>query len=135
MNQIYPDVGLVPMLQEITGFDKYYRLFTNNVTPSRTTVVADLTEAAWTGYAAQILTSGNWTLFGVAGHVGTIQAAPQAFLNSSGAPVNAYGYFVTDSTGTILFAAARFDSAPITKADGDYFTVLPIFGDLSVLAS
>lgn len=38
------------------------RLFKNDFTPTETSVVGDLTEATFTGYAAISLASGDWTI-------------------------------------------------------------------------
>jgi len=133
MQQFYPDDGLVFQLLQIVADDVRYHLFTNDFTPDRDTVLADLTEAAWTGYAYVDVAPGDFATSGVAGHVGYIQAPPITFDNGSGADQSAYGYYVTNVAGTKLLAAARFDSAPITKPDGDQFTVIPVWGDSSAI--
>lgn len=131
MNQIYPDEGLVMQLTRIAEGTLRFHLFTNNETPDRDSVLADFTEAAWAGYAAVDLDETDFVTTGTAGHVGYMYADPIAFVNTSGADVDAFGYYVTDTSETVLLAVARFDSAPITKADAESFLVTPVWGDFS----
>lgn len=87
------------------------RIFTNDYTPDRDVVLADLTEGAWDGYAAEDLDGANWTdpetVDGQA--VTWYEPAPVQFTVTSGAPVG-YGYYVTDYTGSVLLWVQRFDS-------------------------
>lgn len=131
----FPDPGLVWQLEQILTATVKYRLFTNNYTPTLSDVVGDYTEAAWTSYAAITQAWADFTINGVSGHNGFALAPPISFSNGSGSPVSAYGYFVTDSTGAILLAAARFDSAPVTIAAGGTALVVPTWGDFSQLSS
>jgi hypothetical protein len=131
MNQIYPDTALAALANRISAGTIYYRLFTNNLTLSLDTVIGDFTEAGWTGYNAAGVSLYEWTLNFTVGHVYTQIAAARSFLYSSGAPVSAYGYYMTDAGLTEFLGCARFDGAPITKADGESFTVLPILSDFS----
>lgn len=67
MALICPDVhGEILLLQYIVGMvnadNPVIHLFSNNVTPSDSTVIGDLTEVAGaTGYNAITLLSANWT--------------------------------------------------------------------------
>jgi len=135
VNLIFPDEGLVTQLGRILVLDVLYHLFTNNVTPDRDTVLADLTDATWTGYAPITQTFTDYTITGVAGHAGYAIAAPISFSNGSGSPVTTYGYYVTDSGETVLLAAARFDGAPLTIAAAGTLPVVPVWGDFSQLFS
>jgi len=135
MDLIFPDNGLVFQLEQILNATVKYRLFTNNITPSLSDTVSTYTEAVFSGYAPVSQTFSNFTLNGVTGHNGYALAAPINFTNSSGSSVNVYGYFVTDTTGTILLAAARFDSAPVAIPGGGSTQVVPTWGDFSQLTS
>lgn len=135
MHQIYPDVGLDAFLLRQLNPSLVYHLFDNNVTPDRDTVLGDLNEISGGTTSPITVALAAWTLSGLANHVASRIAAPIAFVNGSGAPASAYGYFVTDAGGTILFAVARFDSAPVTKAATESWQVTPIIGDFSSLAS
>lgn len=131
MNQIYPDAGLVQLNLRSLAATVRYRLFTNNATIDRSTVLAGLTEAAWTGYINVPLTDVDFTLNGVVSHVGYSIALPVNFANSSGSTQTAYGYYVTDTTNTYLLAVAKFDS-PRTILDGTSLQVTPSWGDFSL---
>lgn len=131
MDQIYPDEGLIEQLEKILADGVEYFLFTNNVTPGKGTVLADLTPAGWTGSTAITLDTSDFATTGVTSHAGVALGAPISWTNGSGGDQTCYGYGVRNIAGTKLWAAARFDSAPITKADGESFTVVPIWGDSS----
>jgi hypothetical protein len=135
MDLLFPDDGLIYQLKSILSSTVNYHLFTNNVVPTLSTVLSGLTEAAWSGYAPIGQNWSDFTMNGVAGHNGYGIAPPITFSNSSGSPVTAYGYYVTDTTNTILLAIALFDSAPITIAAGGTWNVVPIWGDFSGLSS
>ena len=135
MNQIYPDVGLVPALQRIATPSVHVHLYQNDVTPDRDTVLGDLTECAFTGYATRDVPVADFTLTGVVAHVGGIQALPVANTNASGGAVTVYGYFITDETDAILLAVARDDAAPVSVPVGDPYLVVPILGTYSSLSS
>ena len=135
MDLIYVDAGLLTQLSAVLSTDKKYHLFTNNAMPGPATVLADLTEASFPGYASVTVTSGGWTSSGVSGHVGYKIAPAITFTNSSGSSVSVYGFFVTDSTGTILLAAARFDAAPIVIPNGGTQQVIPSWGAFSKFTS
>lgn len=134
MNQIYPDEGLLPLLDRMLTASVQYHLFENNVTPDRDTVLGDLTEVSTFGYAAQTVALAGWTLQSVAGHVGTFQAAPLAFTPAGGA-WSVYGYYVTSVAGGVLLAVGRFDGAPIAVPDGVPILVNPIMAAFSKNAS
>jgi hypothetical protein len=132
---LFPDQGLVYQLQQILTPTVHYHLYTAPTTlPTLSWLVATLTEAAFTGYAAISQAWANFILNGVQAHSGFAIASPITFTNSSGSPVNVYGYYVTDSTDTILLAIAQFDNAPIAIPAGQTLTVIPVWGDFSQLA-
>jgi len=135
MNLLFPDEGLVTQLTRILNGTVRYHLYTNNLTPDLDTVLGDLTEAAWTGYASVTKTFSDYTISGVAGHAGYAIAAPTSFSNGSGSPVNTYGYYVTDSGSTLLLAIARFDGAPLSIAAAGSLPVVPVWGDFSQLSA
>lgn len=125
MIQVYPDEGLNNITGLLVNLSVDYHLYTNNYTPVRGSVYADLTEAAWTGYAVVTRTNSDWPTYATVGHVGTRLGPPMAFLNSSGGDVSPYGYFVTLTGQTIILWAGRFDSAPNVVPDGESLTLFP----------
>lgn len=135
MHQIYVDAGLDDFLLRMINPSLRYHLYANNVTPDRATVLGDLTEISGAVCSPITVALASFTLSGIANHVASRLAAPIAFVNGSGTGADAYGYYITDAADAILFAVARFDSAPVTKADGESWQVTPIIGDFSSLTS
>jgi hypothetical protein len=127
----FPDEGLIKMLQLIAANNLKLHVFTNNITPSESSTLAGCTEAAWSGYAAITLSSGSWVSLGVSGHVGALAYPVCTFTNSSGSPVTAYGWYITDNGSTMLIAIGLFDGSPITIAASGTYSFIPTLGDLS----
>lgn len=88
------------------------RLFQNNVTVGASTVLSDLTECTFTGYAAAAPT---WTTPALSGGVPTTTPSPAGvgFTYSGGSTTVVYGMYLTDSAGTKLYGATTF-SSPVT---------------------
>ena len=135
MNQIYPDEGLVAALTRIASPSVHYHAYTNDVTPDRDTVLADLTEGAWAGYAIADVPVADFTLQGVVAHIAGIQAIPVAFENTSGGNVTVYGFFVTDETDAILLAVARDQAAPLVIPNTRSYLAVPVLGTYSAVSS
>jgi hypothetical protein len=98
------------------------RLYSNNITPAETDTAATYTEYAATGYSAIPLTAANWT---------TTEGAPsntafaQQTYTMSGAG-DAYGYYMTRTTGGRIALAERFTSAPFSiPAGGGTIKITP----------
>jgi hypothetical protein len=99
-------------------------LFQNDYTPNADTVIADLTECTFTGYARVTLTTFTAPYLTAEGK-GAIQSPLANFNTASPFTVGqlAYGYFVEDVDGDLLLAG-RFP-APIPMASlGDHIAVL-----------
>lgn len=130
--QIYPDQGLGEWLKKMTQFHSLsYRLFVNNVTPDKNTILADLTEESTGSYSRVDVAPGDWTSYTVTAHVGTAFAPPISF-TPSGTTWTTYGYYVVDaSTGTLLLAVCRFDSAPLSTPSGTGILITPKISDFS----
>jgi hypothetical protein len=130
-NVVYPDAGLIFMLQQIVASNLHLHIFTNNVTPSDSTTLGGLTEAAWTGYALETLSSGSFVSLGVGAHVGTLAYPTVTFTNGSGSPVSAYGFYITDTANAILVSCGLFDAAPVSIAAGGTYSFIPTISDQS----
>ena len=145
MHQIYVDGngaatgdnGLIGVLQRFAAANLNFHLFGNAATITKSSTLASLTEVSASGYAAQTVLATAFTLVGVAADNGSIMAAPIGFgTNTSGGSVDCYGYYVTDTSDTVLLAAANFDSAPIVVPNGgNYPVVVPVFGAFSQYTS
>jgi hypothetical protein len=114
MAGVIPDESLQYDLDQLLLASRWatakLRLYTNNITPSTSSVVADFTEATFTGYAA--ITLPAWPASTLASHIATSAQASQTFTITSGSQ-NVYGWYITDSGGTHLLAAQRDPAAPV----------------------
>lgn len=108
--------------------DCVVRLFQNVVSPAPGTPVGDFTECDFNGYLAVTSTSiltvrddgtGDWTLVPVG-----------AFSYIAGAgitgPQTAYGLFVTNTGGTVLYASEAFDTPFTFTTEDDGLVLDPI---------
>ncbi len=127
---------IVPIVSEITILDDFLHivdlklhLYKSNTTPISTTVLTDLTEADFVGYAAQTIVKTNWT-------TPTNDGAGRAISNNllfnfaatSGAtPNDIYGYYVTNTGSTIIYWCERFTGAPIPMSTtGATLSIVPV---------
>lgn len=90
------------------------RLFSNNITTAETDVAATYTEYAATGYSSISLTGASWTT--VEGAPSQTSYAQQTFTMTGAG--DAYGYYMTRTTGGRLALAERFTSAPFSIPGG-----------------
>lgn len=121
MALLVPDVGENAILQMITNKtaaqNLVLHLYINNITPAETDTTATYTEAGFTGYSAATLTGATWnTASG-----GSISYGAQSAFTASGVSTDdVYGYYVTQTTSTILIWAERAASAPFAvRVSGD----------------
>lgn len=119
MALVCPDVwGEILLLQYIVGMvnadNPVLHLYANDVTPSDSTVKADLTEVAAAGYAPITLLSSNWTTT-QAGGITTAVYSEETFTFTTDA--TAYGYYITDQSDRLLWLE-RFSGAPFDIPDG-----------------
>lgn len=111
--------GEVLLLQYIVGMvnadNPVLHLYANDVVPSDSTVIGDLTEISdTTGYGAITLYSSNWTTTQTGG-VTTAVYSEETFSFTTDA--TAYGYYVTDQSDRLLWLE-RFSGAPFDIPDG-----------------
>lgn len=97
------------MLNKSTPTNTVLHLYSNNLTPSSTTVIGDVTEVTSGGYAAITLTSSSWTVATSGGGITTASYAEQTFNITTSATV--YGYYITNLAGDLLWVE-RFTAAP-----------------------
>lgn len=112
MGLLAPNVGevllLKYMLNNATPTNVELRLYTNNITPAYTDVLASYTQSSAAGYAGITLTGSAWT---VAASSGTVVAnfAQQTFSYTTSESV--YGYYVTSNGAGQVLWAERFSGA------------------------
>lgn len=108
------DEGKITLLEEqVPALETYeWGLFTNNYTVVDSTVLSDLTEAAWSGYSrVTVGTLGAVTI--VATRAQTIPNILPVFTNGSGSPVVIYGWFLVRPSDSKLIAAETVGSTTI----------------------
>lgn len=86
-------------------------LYSNDMTPDENSVLADFTECAYTGYAAEAIT---WSVpFIDENNVVTSSGGEKIFdQTGSAATDQCFGGFLTDTAGTTLLGAFRLDDPP-----------------------
>lgn len=120
MSLVVPDqMGEILLLQYIVGMvnadNPVMHLYANDVTPTDTTLLSDLTEVAGaTGYHPITLLSHQWTTTQVAG-VTTAVYSEQTVTFSTDA--TCYGYYITNASNQLLWLE-RFSGAPFITPDG-----------------
>lgn len=106
--------GEILLLQYIVGLvaagNPILHLFSNDVTPTYATVKGDLIECSASGYSPITLVSSLWTTTSV---VGVTTAVYSEVTFSFATSTTAFGYFVTDLAGDVLwlerFGETSFD--------------------------
>jgi len=131
---VAPNEGLSRLLlyivqaEELTLFPWQALLFTNDITPTQATVLADLTEVTWTGYTRLTLDPTGWT----APAIDSGQAVsewgllPNIWTNGGGPTETVYGYAIVDTLAGVIRFVQRFDSGDIRAVPpGESVAVLP----------
>lgn len=90
-------------------------VFVNDIVPGKTSIVAELTEGSYDGYAKVALTFGA-PKRDENGQIGMDSNLATFRPTSGDVPQTVYGYFITDSGGTHLLGGAKLES-PITLVD------------------
>jgi len=124
----FADVGenkaLEMIVNKTAAENLVLKLYSNNITPAEGDTAATYTEATFAGYAAKTLTGATWN----AAASGSIAySAAQTFTRTStGAAENIYGYYVIQTTSTVLIYSERDGSAPFAVTNnGDAVTLTP----------
>lgn len=107
-----PDVGKVEllkyMLKNSTAQNQILHLYSNDPTISDLTVLTDFTEVTGSGYSPINITGSSWNVNLINT---TASYAEQTFVFTGS--VVAYGYYVTNTNGDLLWCE-RFTNAPFT---------------------
>jgi len=101
------------------------RLFKNNYTPVAGSVIGSFTEANFSGYTPGSLgTLAAATT--VSGRASTTAGTANTWTKSGATGNDIYGYYVTDSGGTVLYWAERGSAAPYSmNTNGEGLSVTP----------
>ena len=123
MSLIITNAGKVQAVSYLIGKDTTVqnlklKLFSNNVTPTASTVSSDLVEVTGGGYASVNLTGSSWIISE------TTASYPQQTWNFTAAVGNVYGYYVTTADDSTVIFAERFSDGPyVVAASGDIIRV------------
>jgi len=130
MNVVYPNAGLVYLLQRLAGGlpdsadGLTWFLYGNDYEPVRTSVLTDF-DLLDSEFGNHTYDYSDLVVTGVSANVGIILRNEALWLNSSGGTVDVYGWVITNIAETKLLAAARLDGAPFAVADGTSITTIP----------
>jgi len=117
-------------LGEGTFFDTVVRLFSNDFTPTQDSVDTDFTECTFGGYAG--ITVAAW--------IGPVNLGDDAQglhveanyeATDAVTPENAFGYFLTDTAGTLIHASERFVTEIPFSIAGDFLSLDVILSQLN----
>ena len=127
MALVVPNASEKTALELILNQALSLRLYSNNVTPANTDVLATYTVVAGGGYANVDLTYANWTV--TAGSPTEALYASHlsfTFTGATTAPGTIYGYYIVDAGG-LLVCAERFPAAnvPWTPTAGALIRIRP----------
>lgn len=131
MTIVVVNTGLAAALSLYLGDDTYrMHLYASAITPSQTDTLGlySAAEASFTGYTAQDIT--GWTTPAVSGSAVYSTASPLTFIQTADEVTSLYGYYVTDSSDTVLQWVELFSDAPIVLAvSGDNVKITPYLED------
>lgn len=134
MSLVICNGGKVRLLQQLVSYlnGLTLRLFQNNHTPAIGDTAASYTEATFTGYSSQAITSFG-TAYQNASNLGETDAAAMTF-SMTGTTVtnNIYGYYVTDSGGNLIFAELNPNGVFAMNQTGLTYTVQPVFTSANI---
>lgn len=108
-----------------TPEDLELHLYKNDLAPDSASVLGDFTEAEFSGYSSTVLTAANW---GITAASTTVFLYSEAIIFEADASVtdeDIYGYYVTNTTGDVMWAE-RFANPPnVINNNGDIINITP----------
>jgi hypothetical protein len=120
------DTAAVMLIDLIWDTGDVVRLFVNDIVPTTATALADLTEASFSTYAAEPFTLIGTLQANFDGSIQVLQGAPLEWAGPADLTgQTVYGYYVTNSGGTVLKTTYRFPSPVSLTGEHDVLTLLP----------
>lgn len=120
MTLLVPDVGEDDVLQKWLNQSLTLKLYSNNISPAESDTAASYTEVSGGGYVAKTLIFADWV---ISGGIATYLKRDWTFTGAIGGSGIAYGYFIVDGSGTLLWAE-RF-TTPYTPIANSLVRVTP----------
>jgi hypothetical protein len=100
-------------------------LYVNDISPDLDTVLADLTEASFPGYAGQVGTFTTPPFTNGSNKAETDQDSSVTFTSTGSSGETAYGYYITDTLNADLYWIERFASPVPFDQAGRFVTIGP----------
>ena len=125
---LVPDVGEVQLLtmalSKATVETQTLKLYKTDVTPAEAHTAASYTEMTGQGYAAKTLARASWSIATATG-VTTASYPQQTYTFTGGGPDTIYGYFVIETTSTVILGAEKFATSQVVQNNGDQILITP----------
>ena len=126
-----PDVGEIKLLSFALGVatpgNQTLKLFVSNTTPADADTAGTYTEMSTQGYASKTLTKTSWTVSTISNVASATYAQQTWTFDGTGGVTNVYGYYIIDSTTSVLLYAERFAAGPYAVTNnGDIIRVTPV---------
>jgi len=121
---------LLELLQQKIDADGVFeewcvKLFQNDVTPTRDTVIGDLDIATFTGYTSPAAVVFGDPFINSEGNAEVLGGQVQFTQTGTTITNTVYGYYVTDTAGTKLLAAERFATPRTMDAANKAIIIVP----------
>lgn len=128
MALVVPHVGevqvLAVLLNQTTQQNVTLHLYQNDVTPTDSVTLGDLTECTYPGYAAHVLAGANWSISTTNGTT-TASYPEQVVPCTADTPAQTvYGYYLTQG-GTLVWAERFTDGPIVIERFGDTVKLSP----------
>jgi len=127
---IVPDIAKRPLLAYMSGVAApstwEIKLFQNNYTPVSSTLLANLTEATFSGYAGISMSGMSLDATLDAFNRAVVRWNPATWTKSGVTGNTVYGYYVV-GPGPSLMWLERFDFSIPMLTNGAYLVITPIF--------
>ena len=118
-------MALAAFVGKASPQDLTLHLYTNNLVLKESTIVSDLVQPTFSGYASAIMSGPSWTVVVGDPTVATFPDMPFLCNAPPSAPQTVYGYFVTRDGGSNLMWAEKFPIPQIISATGERIIVSP----------
>lgn len=134
MALVFPNEGEIYLLKKLLKdtdagtIEFIIGLFSNNFTPLKASVLADITPATFTGYSPVTAARSVWTdpiTVADGSAQSTYDTTFLQWIPTSGTQ-DIYGWYITDPDANYLIAAERFATAPITISTTNPIILLPV---------
>jgi hypothetical protein len=103
--QIFLKAGL----NNTAGQNQYMRLYSNDVTPTESSVAGDFTQASFSGYTQKSLTGSSWTITSTTPIYAYYAQQTWTFTGGPGSASTIYGYYIVQQSSGLLLLAERIN--------------------------